>query len=142
MANASYQEVHSVDRTKLFEAITRYEEYPKFVDGVKKVEVERKGPGKARVKYYVSMFKDIDYTLDHEEDLAKGTVTWKLVQSEFITKNVGIWTLKEVGAGKTEISYSIDIDFSFPVPGFILSKLVKGSLPSMVKGFVKRTGAK
>lgn len=142
MAQADYQETLSVDRRKLFEAITRYEDYPQFVDGVKKVEVERKGPGKARVRYFVSMMKDIDYTLDHEEDPEKGVVTWKLVTSDFMAKNEGRWTLTEPSPGKTAVGYAIDIDFNFPVPGFILSKLVKGSLPSMVKGFAKRAGGR
>jgi hypothetical protein len=36
------------------------------------------------------------------------------------------------------VKYSIDIDFNFPVPGFIVSKLVKSGLPSMIRSFEKQ----
>jgi ribosome-associated toxin RatA of RatAB toxin-antitoxin module len=138
MAKAEIQKTVDVDSAKLFSVITRYEEYPKFVDGCTGVKVERKGPGHARVTYTVSMMRDVQYTLDHIEDQATGRVEWKLVSSDSLKANTGRWILKANGAGKTEVSYEIDIDFNFPVPGFVLSKLVKGSLPSMVEGFVKR----
>ena len=138
MAQADIQKTVEVDRGKLFSAITRYEDYPKFVDGCTRVEVERKGPGSARVTYHVSMMKDVTYTLDHVEDAESGKVEWKLVKSDSLKGNVGRWILKDAGKGKTEVHYEIDIDFSFPVPGFILSKLVKGSLPSMIESFVKQ----
>jgi ribosome-associated toxin RatA of RatAB toxin-antitoxin module len=138
MAQADIQKTVEIERAKLFTAITKYEDYPKFVDGCTKVEVERKGPGHARVTYHVSMMKEVSYTLDHVEDAASGRVEWKLVKSDSLKGNTGRWLLKDAGKGRTEVKYEIDIDFSFPVPGFILSKLVKGSLPSMIESFVKQ----
>ena len=135
MAKAELTEVVDVPMKDLFDTITRYEDYPQFVAGCKKVEVERKAPGQARVKYHVSMMKDLWYLLDHHEDREKGILTWKLIESDTLTANSGTWTLKELPGGKTSVTYAIDIEFNIPVPGFILSKLVKGSLPSMVKGF-------
>jgi len=43
-----------------------------------------------------------------------------------------------VGPGKTDVLYELEIEMNFPVPGLIMNRLVKGSLPSMVKGFVKQ----
>jgi len=116
-----------------------YENYPKLVEGCKKVEVERKAAGHARVKYPVSMMKDLWSVLEQTEDRAAGKMSWKLVDTDnTIKSNVGEWTLKPSADGsKTEVTYKIDIEFGIPVPGFILSKLVKGSLPTMVKGFEK-----
>ncbi len=138
MAQAEFHEVLSVDRDKLYAVISRYEDYPQFVEGVTKVEVQRKGPGQARVTYHVSMMKDIVYTLDHREDPAAGTVEWSLVDSDAFKKNTGRWELKAAGAGKTDVKYQLEVDFKIPVPGFILNRLVKGSLPSMVASFEKR----
>jgi ribosome-associated toxin RatA of RatAB toxin-antitoxin module len=138
MAQAEIKETLAVDFEKLFAAITRYEDYPKFVDGCKSVQVERKGPGKARVTYHVSLMKDVTYTLDHEENAEKGEVRWSLVESAFLGKNTGLWELKKAGPGRTEARYSIDIDFKIPVPGFILKGLVKSNLPSMIKSFEKQ----
>lgn len=138
MASAEFKDVLTIDKKKLFETITRYEDYPKFVDGVKSTKVERKGPGAARVTYQVSMMKDISYTLDLREDAAKGVVEWSLVDSDFFKINNGKWQLKDLGNGKTDVSYFLEVEFKISVPGLILNRLVKGSLPSMVKSFEKR----
>jgi ribosome-associated toxin RatA of RatAB toxin-antitoxin module len=137
MASAEFHEVLPVDRDKLFAVITRYEDYPKFVDGCTKVTVERKAPGQARATYHITMMKDVVYTLDHVENPEKGEVSWKLVESDTFKKNEGHWKIKAAGEGKTDVYYTVDADFKIPVPSFILSRLVKGSLPAMMKGFEK-----
>ena len=142
MAQAEIQETLSIDKDRLFGAIVGFEDYPQFVDGCKRVKVDRKADGKTIVTYFVSMMKDIDYTLEHTEDQAKGKVTWKLISSDFLKKNVGHWEIKEAGPGKCSVKYVIDIEFNFPVPGFILGKLVKGTLPSMLKSFEKQAKKK
>ena len=139
MAQTEYRDVLAVEKEKLFSVITTYERYPDFVEGCKAVKVERKGPGKARVFYEVNvMSQDIHYTLDHNEDLETGQVGWELVDSNFFKKNNGKWEIKPAGSGKTDVIYSIEVEFKIPVPGFILNRLVKGSLPGMVKSFEKK----
>ena len=138
MAKADISKTLEVDRDKLFATITRYEDYPEFVEGCTGVKVERKGPGQARVTYSVSMMKDIVYTLDMKDDQAAGTISWDLVDSDMMKKNSGRWQLKSAGAGKTDIYYEVELDFKIPVPSLILNRLVKGSLPAMVKNFEKR----
>jgi ribosome-associated toxin RatA of RatAB toxin-antitoxin module len=135
MAQAEIKEVLKVDKDKLFDVITRYEDYPKFVDGCNSVQVERKGPGHARVTYQISMMKDFSYILDLREDREKGRVEWTLVESDMFKVNNGLWELKEAGSGKTEAFYKLEVEFKIPVPGLILNRLVKGNLPSMLKSF-------
>jgi ribosome-associated toxin RatA of RatAB toxin-antitoxin module len=138
MAQAEFHEVLPVDKDKLFQVITRYEDYPQFVDGCSSVKVERKGPGKARVTYVVNMVKEVEYVLDHEENPEQGTMSWSLVSSDAMKKNSGGWTLRSEGAGKTDVRYEVEVDFKIPVPGFILNRLVKASLPAMIKSFQAR----
>jgi ribosome-associated toxin RatA of RatAB toxin-antitoxin module len=138
MAKAEFHEVLPIDKDKLFAAIARYEDYPEFVEGCTSIKVDRKGAGQARVTYHVSMMKDVTYTLDHVEKPEEGVVEWSLVESDFFKQNIGRWQLKAAGDGKTDVLYTVDLDFKIPVPGFILNRLVKGSLPSMVKSFQKR----
>lgn len=137
MAKADINEVLDVGFDALFDTIVDYAKYPKFVDGCTKVEVISSKDGKSRVKYHVSMIKDVTYVLDHVEDRKKGVVEWKLVEGDLIKANKGKWTLKKVDERSTDISYTIDIEFKIPVPSLILGRLVKGNLPSMVKGFAK-----
>jgi len=139
MAQAEVHEVLSVDKEKLLSVITHYEDYPKFVEGCTAVKVERQTPDCVRVAYRVNvMSQDVTYTLDHKENRETGRVEWTLVESNFFKKNNGKWDVKSAGSGKSDVTYSLDVEFKVPVPGFILSRLVKGSLPNMVKSFEKQ----
>jgi len=138
MAQAEKREVFGVGIDKLFDVITRYEDYPKFVDGVNSIQVERKGPGHARVTYQVSMMKDFFYLLDHREDRENRVIEWTLVESDLFKKNTGRWELRSIGPNETEALYQLEVEFNIPVPGLILNRLVKGNLPSMFKNFEKQ----
>lgn len=139
MATAEHSDTLNVSKTKLFAAITKYEDYSNFVDGVSSVTVDRSAPGKAKATYKISLMgQDMVYTLDHVEDEAAGTVQWTLVESNFFKRNIGGWKIVETGPTSVKVTYSLDVDFKISVPGFILNRLVKGSLPSMVKSFEKR----
>jgi len=139
MAQAEFREVLSVDREKLFSVIEHYEDYPQFVDGCEAVSVERLSDEVIRVHYKVNiMSQDVRYTLDHKGNRETGKLEWSLVESNFFKRNKGCWELKPAGTGKTDVLYSLEIEFKVPVPGFILNKLVKNSLPGMVKSFEKQ----
>jgi ribosome-associated toxin RatA of RatAB toxin-antitoxin module len=139
MAHAEYREKWFVNKEKLFSVITDYSSYPDFVDGCHAAEMVKNDPGKTRVKYHVNvMSKDMTYVLDHEENLETGKVEWKLVESNFFKVNNGRWELKTISEHETEVTYILDIEFKFPVPGFILDRLVKGGLPRMVTSFERR----
>src|SRR4051812_37405404 len=102
MAQAEVHEVLAVDKEKLLSVITRYEDYPQFVEGCTGVEVDRQSNGNVRVVYQVTvMSKDVCYTLDHKADLNTGRVEWSLVESNFFKKNIGSWEVKSLGSGKS-----------------------------------------
>lgn len=139
MAQATLTKTLDVSKEKLFAAITRYEEYPQFVTGCKKVEVERKAPGQARAKYSTNILgKDLWYTLEHSEDEAAGKITWKLLESDLLKVDNGTWTLKDLGGGKTEVTYAIEIEFKIWIPGPVLKTLTATSLPMVIAEMEKR----
>lgn len=131
----------NASKKKFFEIITSYEQYPDFVPGLTKVNVERKGAGRARVTYFINVIKEISYTLEHEEDADAGLMKWKLVESNAVSKNEGTWKVTEKGPNEAEASYSLDIEFKIPVPGFILKGLLKSQFPQMIASFEKRAQA-
>lgn len=136
MAKAEFHEVLNIGKDKLLAAITAYENYPQFVEGCTAVQVEQRGNGTAKVRYQVHvMSQEVNYTLDHQEHLAQGRVEWSLVDSNFFRKNSGHWEIKDAGPGKSDVLYALEVEFKVPVPGFILNRLVKGSLPGMVRNF-------
>ena len=139
MARATLTKTLDTPKDRLYSAITRYEDYPQFVTGCKKVEVERKAPGRARAKYFTNILgKDLWYLLEHTEDSEKGEVTWKLVESDLLKVDSGTWTLKDLGGGKTEVTYSIEIEFKIWIPGPVLKTLTATSLPTVISEMDKR----
>ena len=141
MAQAEHKQVVAVDSDRLFNAITKYEDYPTFVEGCRGVQVERKGPGEARTHYTMNIMREVSYTLDHKEFPDQRKMEWSLVKSDVLKKNLGRWELTPLADGKTEVRYAIEIEFNIPVPGFVLNQLVKSSIPAMIKSFEKRAKA-
>src|SRR4051812_17843497 len=125
MAQAEIQETLAVDFSKLFGVITKYEDYPSFVEGCSSVEIEHRESGKARVTYRVNMIKEISYTLEHSEDAEKGIIAWTLSSSDFMKKNSGRWELKALGPGRTQAKYAVELEFKISVPSLILNRLIK-----------------
>ena len=142
MASASLTKTVDVPKDKFFAAVAAYENYPQFVTGCKKIEVERKAPGHARVKYFMNMMgKELWYQLEHTEDAAAGVLTWKLIDSDLLKVDSGTWTLKDLGDGKTEVTYTIEIEFKIWIPGPVLKGLTATSLPSLIGEYEKRAKA-
>lgn len=142
MAKADLHKVYSVDKDKLFEVITKYEDYPKFVEGCRGAEVRSREDGHARVHYDINMMKDVKYVLDHRADAAAGEMSWDLVEADIMKKNSGRWKLTPAGEGKTDVHYEVEVEFTIPVPGFVLNKLIKSTLPKLVESFIKRAGGR
>lgn len=136
MAKAEITKEFDVSADKFFQAVTALESYPKFVEGMKAVRAERKGDGQIRAHYELSMMsKDFQYTLDLVEDHKNYKLSWTLVEGNLFKKSDGFWSIKSLGPKKCEVTYGVDVDFSISIPSFLLSTLVKGSLPKMLDGF-------
>ena len=141
MAEASKTVEMSVPLEKLRKVILDYEQYPKFVDGCHKVKIRSKDKGKVQAEYSIELLgKEIFYVLDHVEE-GSDKIKWKFVESNILKDNHGYWVLKDLGNGRTEVTYSLALDFKIYVPGMILNGLVKSSLPKMLNSFEKRTRA-
>ena len=138
MAQAEMEKTFDVSADKYFKSVSDYEKYPEHVDGMKKVRIERKG-AEILGHYDLSMMsKDMNYTLNLKEDASKGTVNWTLNKSDFFKVNNGAWKIESTGPNSCKVHYSVEVEFNFPVPGFILKGIVKGTLPSMMNSFYER----
>jgi len=139
MAQAEQEKTYDVDAKKYFKAVSDYEHYPEFVDGMKSVKAERGADGDVTAHYELSMLsKDMSYDLKVHEDEAAGSVTWTLLKSDFFKVNNGAWKIESLGPDRCKVTYSLEVEFNFSVPGLILKGLVKGTLPSMMKSFYER----
>jgi len=141
MAQAEHESTYSVSAEKFYLAVTQYENYPEFVDGMKKVRVEKGVDGSIVGHYDLSMMsKDMSYVLKIQESpsTTPKTVSWSLIRSEFFKVNNGKWTIQPLGENQCKVHYSLEVEFSFSVPSFILKGIVKGTLPTVMNGFFER----
>lgn len=135
MAQAENEKTYDISAEKYFKAISDYESYPKHVDGMKKVSVQRNG-GEITAQYELSMMsKDMTYSLKIKENQAAGELSWVLLESEFFKVNNGAWKIESTGPDSCKVHYSLEVEFTFGVPGFILKPMVKSTLPTMMDGF-------
>ena len=88
--------------------ITDYEKYPEFFAEVSKVEIVSRTGNIVRAKYTVKLIKTISYVIDLTEN-ENMSVKWNLVESSIMKSNVGGWTLKDLGDGRTEATYGLDV---------------------------------
>ena len=122
----------------LFNVITDYEEYPTFLKEVEKIEIINRNDSRVRVRYTVSLIKKVQYTIDLVED-ANTSVRWTLVESGLMKSNVGGWKLTDLGNGKTEATYDVDVvPKGLWVPKSIVNMLTNKSLPSTLEAFKRR----
>lgn len=141
MATASRTEVVDVDINKLYDVLVDYAKYPEFVDGVSEIKVISKTETAAKVEYGINMIKSFKYIINIKQE--KPTrVSWTLDSGDLFKKNDGEWKLKDMGNGKTEVTYSLDLDFKMFAPSSILSALTSKNLPVMMDSFFKRAKAK
>ncbi|MBY0413440.1 MAG: SRPBCC family protein [Bdellovibrionales bacterium] len=141
MANATRTEIVDVDINKLYDVITDYAKYPDFVDGVSSTKVLSQNDTNAKVEYSVNMIKSFKYTLATTQ-VRPTKVSWVLDSGDLFKKNVGEWILKDLGNGKTEVTYSLEVDFKMFAPNSILSALTQKNLPIMMESFFKRAKTK
>ncbi len=144
MAQAAHESTFEVSAEQYFKAVADFEKYPDFVDGMKKVTIK---PGETRADgtvesvghYEFSMMsKDMSYNLNLKHNAGAGSVSWTLKDSEFFKVNNGAWKIEGISSGKCKVHYSLEVEFNFSVPGFILKGIVKGTLPSMMNSFYER----
>ena len=137
MATVTRTEIVDVDINKLYDVITDYAKYPDFVDGVSSTKVLNQNDSSAKVEYSVNMIKSFKYTLATTQ-VRPTKISWVLDSGDLFKKNDGMWTLKDLGSGKTEVTYVLDIDFKMFAPKSILTALTQKSLPIMMESFFKR----
>lgn len=122
----------------VFDAITDFESYPSFLEGMKKVKILKQKSNHRVVEFTLDLFKRIVYTLDVKLK-PPNEVSWKLVEAESMKKNDGGWKLTKIGAEKTNAEYRVDIDFNIWIPSPIANFLVNTSVPSTLKSFKEKS---
>jgi len=120
------------------------EKYPEFLPEVKRVDVKERSASGATASFYVEVSVGgmevkteytVRYTFGQEE------IAWQLVSSPTLTKNEGIWRLKETDAGETQAYYENELMTSLPIPEEMQKIFADQELPRMMARFRDRAEA-
>jgi coenzyme Q-binding protein COQ10 len=142
MAKAEKTEIFDVPADKFYKAIVDYKSYPQFVDGVESVEIKNESADGATVTMNLNLIKKISYTIKLNHTPNK-EVNWSLVSGDMMKINNGKWTLKDLGQARTEVTYSLEVEFKGFLPGLglIEKTLVNTNLPLAMKAFAKKAAS-
>jgi ribosome-associated toxin RatA of RatAB toxin-antitoxin module len=137
MAQASRTETVDIEINKIYDTIIDYAKYPEYVDGVSAIKVISQNETSAKVEYSLNIIKTFKYIVNTKQERPT-RVSWTLDSGDLFKKNNGEWKLKDLGNGKTEVTYSLELDFKLFAPSSILTSLTDKNLPSMMKAFFNR----
>jgi len=136
MAKASRSVVIDASPELCYQVVTDLAKYPEFVDELKAVKILSEQENKMRAEFTAKVIKEIKYTLDLTGEPGK-VWKWTLVKG-FMKKNDGLWLFKDLGDGRTEATYEVDVEFGLLVPSSVVKMLNEVNLPKMLNAFKKR----
>ena len=123
----------------VMEVIGDFPAYPEWAKGVQEARVvEEYDDGWARRVFFrldVSPIKD-EYTLAY--DWRGDEVTWTLVEGKMLRALDGAYTLRDLGGGRTEVTYRLALDVSIPLIGMLKRKGEKILIDTALRGLKKR----
>jgi len=123
----------------VMEVIGDFPSYPEWAKGVQEATVLEEGPdGWARRVFFrldVAPIKD-EYTLAYEWHADE--VTWTLTEGKMLRALDGAYTLRDLGGGRTEVTYRLALDVTIPLIGMLKRKGEKILIDTALKGLKKR----
>ncbi len=124
----------------VMDVIGDFPAYPDWAKGVQEASVVAAGSdGWAEQVFFrldVAPIKD-EYTLAYQWD-GYDEVTWTLVSGKMLRTLDGSYTLRDLGGGRTEVTYRLVLDVSIPLIGMLKRKGEKILIDTALKGLKKR----
>lgn len=107
---------------RCFAEATSFEHYPEWARDIEQATVrQRDDQGRAtEVEFRVSALgRSTHYTLAYDYSDAPHRLSWHMVRGD-ITKAIdGAYTFRDLGDGRTEVTYDLAIELVVPLPGFV-----------------------
>ncbi len=128
---------------KVFKVITDYASYPSFLKEVSSCVVDSRDGNSVVASFKVDIkVKEIGYTIRLTET-PNTSLSWTLIRGDFMEVNNGSWTLTDLGDGRTQALYSVEIVPKVPRTLAFMKKqistaLAEKSLPATLKSFKAR----
>ncbi len=138
MPAASKNETWDSSIESIYEVITNYSSYPEFVDGCSSVNILSQTETESRVEFGLNLIKKFKYILVLKQTRPT-EITWSFESGDIFKKNEGHWRLKDLGDGRTEVDYSLEVEVKGFAPKSLVNSLTKKNLPAMLKSYEERS---
>lgn len=133
--HASETLVIAAPTERVLATIRDVESQPSWVKEILEAEVLEKNddgtPATAHFTATSPVGKDA-YTLAYEHGV--NAMSWSLVNGRLQTGQEASYTLRNLGKGKTEVTFDLTIHHNLPLPGFLRGRVIKGLVHSTVSG--------
>ena len=124
----------------VMDVIADFASYPAWAKGVRRADVLTTGPDgrPAAVAFDLdaSPIKD-SYTLSYTWHGVRD-VTWSLVEGNLLRALDGTYVLRDLGGGRTEVTYRLALDLSIPLIGMLKRKGEKILIDTALRGLKER----
>ncbi len=137
MAGATRSLIINVTPEQFYSVVMDFDAYPSFCNDVDAIKVLSNEDGRARVRFTIKVIKSIEYTLDLV-GVPNQSLKWSLHQSKWFKHNDGGWDIKDLGDGRIEATYGVEVGLGVFVPKAITKRLVELTFPAMLNQFKKR----
>lgn len=137
MPAATKNQIWNSPIEKIYEVITNYDSYPEFVDGCSSVNVLSQTDTEARVEFGLNLIKKFKYILVLKQS-KPNEISWSFESGDIFKKNEGHWKLKDLGDGKTDVTYSLEVEVKGFAPKSLVNSLTEKNLPAMLKSYEGR----
>ena len=121
---------------RCFEVVVDFEHYPEWAGFIRQVTVEeRDDEGRGLVVNYrtAGMGRSTSYTLRYDYSGAPHTVAWVLEKGDIMRKLDGVYVFEPGDDGTTDVTYHLEAELIFPLPGFVKDR---------ARGFILHTALK
>ena len=137
MAGATRNVIINVTPEQFYSVVADFESYPSFCNDVDAIAVLSRDGDRSRVRFTIKVVKSIEYTLDLV-GVPNESLKWTLHQSKWFKHNSGGWDIKDLGDGRIEATYGVEVGLGVFVPKAITKRLVELTFPAMLNQFKKR----
>ena len=137
MPQAKRTETWDAPIEKIFDVITKYEDYPQYVEGCSSINILSQSDGESRVEFGLNFIKKFKYILVLKEE-RPNKISWSLESGDIFKKNEGSWEFKDLGDGRTEVNYGLEVEIKGFAPKKLVNTLTEKNLPAMLQSYHDR----
>ncbi len=135
MAKVTQSIVVAAPVEKLFDIVSDFGAYPKFLPEIVRADVISASATKAEVAFTANIVKRIDYTMAFRIRRPK-EIIWSMVEGDMLIKsNDGFWKFEELEKNLTDLTFSCEMHLNIWLPSSIAEGVITSHLPKMMEGF-------